>query len=210
MSQLEPAIDRFPNKLGRIILLAMEEVLGKNDIQAVMGLLGRLTISAAIRPMTWNCRLNSVIWGAASRFRGALRTVGWHGFVAYASVGLPLNNGLREFGAELGLTDLAFRTLPLDQRLEAGLLSFAGILNRFSPGRVRVEQTGAPLYWLIHRCPVCWGREANQPVCHLAVGVLQEMLSWLSGGKHYIVVESLCAAAGDPSCTIVIARQPVE
>ena len=210
MSQLEPAIDRFPNKLGRIILLAMEEVLGKNDIQAVMGLAGLTHYIGSYPP---NDLELSFEFGDMGKLQAALE--GLYGPLAGMGSSLRIGRaafkyGLREFGAELGLTDLAFRTLPLDQRLEAGLLSFAGILNRFSPGRVRVEQAGAHFTWLIHRCPVCWGREANQPVCHLAVGVLQEMLSWLSGGKHYIVVESLCAAAGDPSCTIVIARQPVE
>jgi predicted hydrocarbon binding protein len=73
-----------------------------------------------------------------------------------------------------------------------------------------VEENKEHIYWHIERCPVCWERHTEQPVCHLAVGILQESLYWVSGGKYYQVQETHCIAKGDPACTIVVDKQPVE
>jgi predicted hydrocarbon binding protein len=43
----------------------------------------------------------------------------------------------------------------------------------------------------------------------LAVGLLQEALYWLSGGKIFDVKEITCIARGDPACTIVIDPTPL-
>jgi predicted hydrocarbon binding protein len=41
------------------------------------------------------------------------------------------------------------------------------------------------------------------------VGLLQESLYWLSGGKIFNVEETECIARGDPACTILIEKQPI-
>jgi predicted hydrocarbon binding protein len=56
---------------------------------------------------------------------------------------------------------------------------------------------------------VCWGRRAEAPCCHLAVGLLQEALFWVSGGKYFEVEEKKCVACGDSACTIVLDRTPM-
>jgi hypothetical protein len=43
----------------------------------------------------------------------------------------------------------------------------------------------------------------------MAVGVLQEGLYWVSGGKYFLVEEKKCIACGDSTCTIVIERTPM-
>jgi predicted hydrocarbon binding protein len=43
----------------------------------------------------------------------------------------------------------------------------------------------------------------------MAVGLLQESLYWLSGGKIFNVEETHCIARGDKACTIVIDRTPI-
>jgi predicted hydrocarbon binding protein len=46
-------------------------------------------------------------------------------------------------------------------------------------------------------------------MCHLAVGLLQESLYWLSGGKMFNVEETACIGRGDAACTISIDRTPL-
>jgi predicted hydrocarbon binding protein len=43
----------------------------------------------------------------------------------------------------------------------------------------------------------------------LAVGLLQEALYWVSGGKYFHVEEKNCIASGDSTCTIVIEQAPM-
>jgi hypothetical protein len=118
--------------------------------------------------------------------------------------------GLREFGPLLGLADPAFRLLPSGEKLRVGARLFAEAFNRFSDQRVRLEEDHNHIYWHIERCPVCWGRVSHEPVCHLAVGILEEALAWVSGGRQFCLVETACIARGDPDCTIQIDKQPID
>lgn len=119
------------------------------------------------------------------------------------------NYGVRQYGVQMGLTEMAFRLLPLPAKLSAGAGAFAELFNKFTDQKVRVEQEDGKLLWHIERCPLCWERHTTEPVCHLAVGLLQEALFWLSGGKVFNVEEKTCIAAGDETCTIVIDQTPM-
>jgi predicted hydrocarbon binding protein len=117
--------------------------------------------------------------------------------------------GLKEYGSMLGLTEMAFRLLSLSTKLHAGAKTFAELFNKHTDQKVRVEEQGNKILWHIERCPLCWERKAEEPVCHLAVGLLQEALYWVSGGKVFNVEETACMACGDPDCTIVIDQTPL-
>ncbi len=93
------------------------------------------------------------------------------------------NHGVRQYSTQLGLTETAFRLLPLSAKIPAGAKAFAELFNNFTDQRVRVEEDSGNWLWHIDRCPLCWERHSQEPVCHLAVGLLQEALYWLSGGK---------------------------
>jgi predicted hydrocarbon binding protein len=120
-----------------------------------------------------------------------------------------LKYGLREFGPELGLTDLAFRLLPLQTKLRAGSEAFAALFNNYTDQQVHLERDEKYIFWNIQRCPLCWERRAESPCCNLAVGLLQEAMFWVSGGKHFEVEEKKCIACGDSACTILIDRTPM-
>src|SRR5262249_17213608 len=117
--------------------------------------------------------------------------------------------GLREYGSLLGLTEMAFRLLPLRTKLRIGAGSFADLFNKHTDQRVRVEQIDGRLLWHIERCPLCWERKSHDSVCQLAAGLLQESLYWVSGGKIFHIEESSCIARGEPDCTFVIDQTPL-
>jgi predicted hydrocarbon binding protein len=110
----------------------------------------------------------------------------------------------------MGLTDTAFHLLPLNEKIVLGSSLFADIFNNHTDQRVHIEDAGSQILWHISRCPVCWGRQAEGPICHLAVGILQEALYWVSGGRYFCVEETSCIARGDLTCTIVIEKAPLE
>lgn len=117
--------------------------------------------------------------------------------------------GMKEYGSMLGLTEMTFRLLPLSMKLRFGAKVFADLFNKHTDQIVHVDELGSRIFWRIERCPLCWQRKSEEPVCHLAVGLLQESLYWLSGGKIFNVEETACIAQGDPSCTIAIDRNPI-
>ena len=114
--------------------------------------------------------------------------------------------GLKEYGSMLGLTEMAFQLLSLPTKLRTGTKTFADLFNKYTDQKVVVEEKDNN--WHIERCPLCWERKAEEPVCHLALGLLQEALYWLSGGRIFYVEETACIARGDARCTITINQTP--
>lgn len=199
----------YPNRMGRIILLSMEEVIGRNGINAVLNLASLSTLIENYPPDDTNLDFS---FSTVSNLTGMLEQVyGPHGGRGLAlRIGRAcFNYGIRQYGKQLGLTETAFRLLPLPTKLQTGAKAFAGLFNTFTDQNVQLEEESGKLLWHIERCPLCWERKTHEPVCHLAVGVLQEALYWLSGGKVFHVEEKTCIAAGDKACTIVIDQTPI-
>jgi len=199
----------YPNRMGRIILLSMEEVMGRNGVNAVLKL-------ASLPRLIENYPSDTTELAFPFKTLGSITDMLEHAYGPHGGRGLALrigracfNYGVRQYGTQLGLTEMAFRLLPLPMKVNAGAKIFAEFFNNFTDQRVRVEEEDGKLLWHIDRCPLCWERKAQDPVCHLAVGLLQEALYWLSGGKVFDVTEQTCIAAGDETCTIVIDQSPI-
>jgi len=200
----------YPNKMGRTILQAMNEVLSHVGASAVLNLADlqhrisqlppdNLDKEYSFEELSRTLLTLEQLYGPRSGRGLALRT----GRTCF-------KYGIRDFGVLIGSTELAFRLLPLETKLRVGAGLFAELFNNYSDQVVRVDETSTQFFWHIDRCPICWQRSANEPICHLAVGVLQEALYWVSGGKYFNVEETECVAKGDPCCTIVVDKQTVE
>ena len=199
-----------PNKMGRIILLSLEEVIGHVGVNAVLYL---ANLHYRINHYPPNDLEKAFSFEELSKIQEALENLygprGGRG-LALRTGRVCFKYGLREFGPLLGATDIAFRLLPSDPKLRMGADIFSEAFNKYSDQRVRVEEQDNQFLWHIDRCPICWNRQADSPVCHLAVGILQESLYWASGGKVYNVEEIGCIAMGDPACTILIEKKPLD
>ena len=199
----------YPNRMGRIILLSMDEVIGQMGVNAVLRL---ASLSSLIDNYPPDNTERNFSFSTVSNLTEMMEQVyGPHGGRGLAlRVGRAcFNYGVRQYGVQLGLTEMAFRLLPLPAKLTAGATAFAELFNKFTDQKVRIEQEDGKILWHIERCPLCWERHASEPVCHLAVGLLQEALFWVSGGKVFNVEEKTCIAAGDETCTIVIDQTPM-
>ena len=200
----------YPNKMGRIVLLATEEVMGRNGVNAVLNL-------AKLRHLVNNYPPNN--FDRQFRFEdlGRLQQALEEMYGPRGARGLALRAGhaafkyaIKEFGPVVGISDLAFRLLPIGMKMKVGLEVFAEVFNKFSDQIVRLGEDESHYIWTIDRCPVCWGRHANEPCCYVAVGILQEGAYWVSGGKSFSVEETTCIAKGDEDCTIVIGKRPLD
>ena len=210
MSEVEGSGFYYPNKIGRIILLGMEEIIGRNGLNAVLNMAELAELAANLPP---NNLEPGFAFEQLSRIQTSLEKMygprGGQG-VALRTGRACFKYGLREFGSSMGLTNTAFHLLPLQEKILLGASLFADVFNNYTDQRVHIEDTGAQILWHIDRCPVCLGRQAEGPICHLAVGILQESLYWVSGGRYFCVEETRCIARGDQACTIVIEKQPLE
>jgi predicted hydrocarbon binding protein len=187
----------------------MEEVIGRNGVNAILKL-GNLSSLVDHYPPD-NNEMNFSFSSVTCLTEMLERAYGPHGGrgLALRTGRACFNYGVRHYSTQMGLTEMTFRLLPLSAKLPAAATAFSELFNKFTDQRVRIEHEEGKLLWHIDRCPLCWERKASEPVCHLAVGLLQEALYWISGGKVFDVEERTCIAAGDPTCTIEIDTTPI-
>lgn len=199
----------FPNKMGRIVLLALEEVVGNESMDTILTMARMRDRLEQYPPSDFGAGFSfdelarmqqalEELYGVRSG-RGLARRLGRVCFII----------GAQDLRPVLGVADLAFRVLPLRIRLKAGFEVLAHIFRQFSDHRVRLEEEARYFRWVAERCGVCWGRRSEAPCCHLSVGLLEEVLYWLSGGESFYIEEVSCVAAGDPVCTILVGKLPL-
>jgi predicted hydrocarbon binding protein len=104
--------------------------------------------------------------------------------------------------------DLALKMVPLNLKIKMGLPAMAKVFSQVSDQASRVEERDDDFVYIIDVCPVCWGKSDN-PICHAAVGLIQEGLRWVSGGKEFRVEETACIASGDDICEFLVYKDPI-
>jgi predicted hydrocarbon binding protein len=195
--------------MGRIILESMEEVVGRNGLNHVLNLAGRGDLIGNYPPSDSDLDFSfATISGLLTQLESAYGPRGGRG-LAIRIGRVAFKYGIREFGQQIGLMETAFRLLPLGAKIRMGGEALADLFNKETDQRVSIKEEDGKLLWVIERCPLCWERHTDEAACHLAVGLLQESLYWLSGGKIFNVEEALCIAKGDPTCTIEIGLTPL-
>ena len=200
----------YPNRIALIILQALEDVMGKNGLNAILNLAHLNDIIDNYPPSNLEREFDFADFSSLSV--GLEEMYGARG-----GRGLGLRAGrsafadaLRNFGAMAGAGDLAFKVLPLKAKLKVGVPAMAKILSQVSDQETTVENHGEEYHYIIHRCPVCWGRtEEDKPVCAISTGLLLEGLKWVSGGSEFDVKETECIAKGDEVCKFIIQKEPI-
>jgi bacteriochlorophyll 4-vinyl reductase len=192
------------NKMARTYLLALEDVLGKNGINAVLNQAGQRQRIGSYPPdnldLGWGFDEMGQLNEALDRVYGIpegrdlARDAGQAWF----------QHALKDFGAVLGIADVAFRLLPTGIKVKMALNAMAEVFSTTGDQILQVEENEDSLLYEIHRCPECWGRSAQTPICHANLGLIQGSLQSVTGGKVAQVREISCVAKGDQSCTFVV------
>lgn len=199
----------YPNKFGRLTILSLEDVMGRNGVNAILNLANLPNLMENLPPDNLEKAFDfadvSAIMGALEEMYGPRGGRG----LALRAGRATFSEGLRNFGALAGVGDLAFKVLPLQAKLRIGLPAMAKIFSQISDQLSTVEEKDDHLIYTIHRCPVCHGRHTDKPDCYIATGLLQESLKWVSGGSEFRVNESKCIAMGDPTCEFIIYKEPI-
>ncbi|MFQ6099756.1 MAG: V4R domain-containing protein [Anaerolineae bacterium] len=209
MARIEPSGYYYTNMIVRFTLEAMEEVMGRNGLNAILNLAGLSHLIDNYPPANLKKEFDfadfSALMGALEEMYGAR---GGRGLQLRAGrVGFA--RGGQKMGAMVGVSDLAFKVLPLGAKLKAGLPAMAKVFSQFSDQKSTVEDRGDHYVYIIHLCPVCWGRTADRPICFAAKGLLEEALHWVSGGLKFRVEEVECVAVGGETCTFAIYKEPI-
>lgn len=199
----------YPNKIGRIYLTAMEEVMGKGGINAVLNLAKLSHFIDNYPPNNLNREIDFSDFSAVNQAIEEMYGPRGGRGLALRAGRASFAQGLSDFGALIGASELAFKVVPLGTKLKVGLRAMAETFTKFSDQESDVVEDSDRFIYTIRKCPVCWARSADRPVCFAAVGILQEGLRWVSGGKDFRVEEFNCHAKGDEFCQFAIYKEPL-
>lgn len=200
----------FSNKMGSIFFQGIEEIIGRKGVNDALDSADLVHLVNNYPPYSHDSNFHQDELGYVQTALESLYGLPGSQGLALRSGRACFKYGLREFGSQMGLTGMTFRLLPLNVKLRTAASLFADSLDEICDQRVCIEENTSSLLLHIEHCPICWGRHTETPACHLAVGVLQEALHWISSGKYFQVYETDCIAKGDPRCTMVIQKKPVE
>jgi len=202
---LEPSGLYYPNRLARYFVLAMEDVMGKSGVGMVLNMarVEQMPPDTLAREFdfAWMASLNLALeemYGPRGG-RGLALRIGRSCFA----------QGMKSFGALAGVSDAAFKALPLDARCRLGLAALADIFTNFSDQKTTFSENDRSYQMVVEVSPMAWGRTADKPVCHALVGILQESLRWVSNGHEFYVNETQCRATGSDTCVFTVNKKPI-
>ena len=205
----EPSGLYYPNKIARIYLEVLEDIMGKNGLNSVLNKAGLEKLIDNYPPDNLGREFDFVDFAQLNQALD--ETYGPRGGRVFALRGgkASVKAGLEAFGAAVGIGGLAMKVLPLPAKLKVGLTGMSKIFSTFSDQLSTVEGKDDRYVYTIHKCPVCWGRHADRTICHGAVGLLQGGLHWVSGGKDFKVVQTRCHAMGHEDCRFDVFKEPL-
>ncbi len=196
----------YPNKWVRIVLLAVEEVMGRDSTHTLLKGAGLPHLVDHYPPDNMQKefpfddfgRLQQTIWEMyGTRGLRALNLQAGH---------QAFEDGLTQFRTVVSAAAVAMKASSLETRMHLGLEFFAKFFNEVSDQQIVVSEDDDHWYWTILRCPLCWGWQADEPVCYLATGVLQAAVDWVTSGEKFDITETECVAQGHSSCVITITK----
>ncbi len=203
-------VQEFPcaSQIGKIMLDGVHDIVGQTGVNAISSLV-IFPLSAGFT----QANREKIAFSEVSAIQGVLEAM----YGRRGGQGIALRAGrasssliFRKFGQRMGLNNLDYRLLPTPTRIKAGLEALAKMFSELCCEPFLATEDGEAWIWQVLTRPVCWQRQSEGSVCYFIVGLLQEFVSTISGGKIYNIVETECLADGAESCTFRIYKQALE
>ena len=199
----------YPNRWALIVLTSAEEIVGDKGVAALLNMAGMREYIGNYPPDNMKKEFS---FEHLSQLQQAFQDMyGPRGARVFSTRAgqQSFKDGLAKFGSVAKAAEMAMKIGSFEQRMKVALGFFERWFNQVSDQVVSTEVTEEHWIWYIERCPMCWGRTADQPVCHLAVGVLQAAATFASKGQRFRVDAVECIAMGAERGVIQIQKEPI-
>jgi predicted hydrocarbon binding protein len=200
----------YPNLIVKIYLEAIEDVMGVNGLKALLNMAGMQQLIDNFPPGNLAKEFDFSDFSHLNESMEMMYGPRGGRALALRAGRKAFDQGLKNFGAMVGVADRAFRLLPLRYKMKVGLGAMAKAFSTTSDQICYVEEQDDHFLYVIERCPVCWDRHSDSPICHAALGIIQEGVNWGTGGMRFKISEVSCIAKGDLSCNFAIGKTPLE
>lgn len=183
---LEPSGLYYPNRFARLMMQAMQDVMGLHGLNTILSLAGLDNYIDQMPPDNLAKQFDfAYIAAIAEALEDVYGPRGGRG-IALRIGRAMVTNGLNNFGALAGMASNEYRRLPVDKRLYIGLETLAAVFTRFSDQESSVQDMDTVYHFLAEPSPMAWGRPLDQPVSHMLVGIIQATLHWSTQHEYHV------------------------
>jgi predicted hydrocarbon binding protein len=199
----------MPNDALRMFFFAIEEVMGKEGMKAVLhgAKLDKYLDNYPPKNLDLDVRFSD--YGHAEQavedFYGARGAKAMLLRVGRAT----FNYAMREQSAVLGLAGQALKAMPLPMTAKMKLLldQMVGAANKTVNQPTRLEESDEAFIMVVDYCMCQFRPKHPNPCCHITVGTLMEAMKWLTD-KTFNVQEITCMNLGADACRYRIPKVP--
>jgi predicted hydrocarbon binding protein len=187
----------------RLLLLAIQEVMGRSGLMTVLRQARLQRFSNRIPLYDAQLQINAAEYAAAMRAienyygRGARGTLLRVGQVFFRQL-------LAHHPVKARLHHLLYRVLPR-RRQQRLVLRWLMQVFAAPDGKPQILSEGGALFVIDDHCDSSFGLRQDAPACWVTLGAIQEALRWATG-HDYDVTEVACQATGDPVCRFEIGK----
>ncbi|GAP21851.1 4-vinyl reductase [Leptolinea tardivitalis] len=198
----------YPNNLARITLLALEDVMGTNGVNALLNLANHRELIGNFPPDNMEAQFDfadlSGIIGSLDDMYGARgsRVLALRAGIA------TFDETLKNIGEAVDVKDESFVAMPIVEKMRVGL-SLVGITFTQSTKNIpTISEDDSHFIYSVAYCPICWGRTTAEPSCHILTGLLKGALKWVTQGTEFNVSQNTAHSCGAPTCDFIIPKEP--
>jgi predicted hydrocarbon binding protein len=192
----------------RVLLDAIEDIMGKNGTKAVLNAGGLSKYIDNYPPKSLEMEANFSEYGALQQAveefygpRGARAMLLKIGRATFQF-------GLKDQPAILGLAGIALKAIPEKKRMKLILEKIAKAATERINQPTHIMEEDDAFYLVQDECPCRWRPKHDKPCCFVSVGALMEAMAWTTG-KVFKVEEVACISNGASNCVYRIPKEPV-
>jgi predicted hydrocarbon binding protein len=197
------------NATLRVLLDAVEEVMGANGTKAVLN-------AGGLSKFIDHYPEKNLEMGASFAEYGAVQQAveDFYGPRGARAMLLRIGRatfrfGLKDQPAILGLAGIALKALPEHKRMKLILEKIANAATERINQPTHVKEEDDAFYFIADECPCHWRPKHDKPCCYVSVGAIMEAMAWTTG-KVYKVEEVACISNGASNCVYRIPKEAAE
>jgi predicted hydrocarbon binding protein len=189
------------NKAFRVILVAVEDVVGKRGVESLLRQAGLSQYINNFPPsnnelgghrLVYMSQINRALFDVYGK-RGARA-------ILMRTGKSRAQDGIAENGMVANATKIAAKFLPRRTKVKLTLDTAAKEYSEQLGTHVKIEEDGEFFYWTDPQCGNCIDWQNDQPVCYTTVGFIHGLVAWILEDDNFKVEEIACRAKGDAAC----------
>lgn len=203
------------NGYMRAALQAVEEIAGRQALNVMLRSAGLESAINNFPPDNLEFDSNYVFRDYSNLNHAMVEFYGWAGKVHALRIGRISARWMIENHPLFGFAGMAFKVMPRNQAIRISLNNTADGFRKLYQRvhfdiRINLHEEDDHFVWSSPDCPCCVGKKANTPICWIWEAGFIEGGSFVTGGKTLAVKQTHCIACGDPECTWIISKKPIE